>query len=52
MFSIEDIPYHFKRIYLHGENTYSKPWSIYKENDIEECLDVEAFEKLADDFNL
>ena len=27
-FVIEDLPYHQKRIYLHGENTYSRPWRI------------------------
>ncbi len=30
-FIIEDLPYHLKRVYAHGENSYSRPWSIKPE---------------------
>ncbi|KAL4471176.1 hypothetical protein ABPG72_019118 [Tetrahymena utriculariae] len=27
-FHVDDLPYHMKRIYLHGENTHKKPWKL------------------------
>lgn len=30
---MEDLPYHMKRIYLHGENTHKKPWKLIAEDD-------------------
>jgi hypothetical protein len=27
-FILEDLPYHVKRVYIHGENSIKKPWNI------------------------
>ncbi|KAL4482442.1 hypothetical protein ABPG73_012902 [Tetrahymena malaccensis] len=32
-FHVEDLPYHMKRIYLHGENTHKKPWKLIPQDE-------------------
>lgn len=38
-FIIEDLPYHIKRVYVHGYNSYNWPWNIKVNTQFDSNLD-------------
>jgi hypothetical protein len=51
-FIIEDLPYHVKRIYVHGVNSLHRPWHIKAETQFNESIDTLRLEQFITQFNI
>jgi hypothetical protein len=50
-FIVEDLPYHIKRIYAHGENSYQRPWNLKASTQFDSSLDPTLLDEFLRRFN-
>ncbi|KRX08256.1 hypothetical protein PPERSA_01186 [Pseudocohnilembus persalinus] len=50
-FIVDDLPYHNKRIYLQGENSYSLPWYLQGQTELDENINPSVYIDLCKQFN-